>query len=436
MKKRKQSAGGRLAVMTVDQVISGASNVLIAILAARLLSAADFGLFGIVFLVYVILIGVTRALVSDPLLVHPVESRSRAGEAIGTGILLTLPLAIGLAAAGLGIRMWDPSLGDALIVLAACLPFLVMQDVGRYLGFATQRATRAVILDTVWLLAMFALVGVLLTRHGRTLASFIAAWGGSGAVAGVLLFAWYDFRRVRFGLAWLKQTWGLAWRYLVWYTSMQGSALGMSAEVGAIAGARSLGGVQATVLLVRPFTTFQVAAATAGIGEIARAAGHKMRIWRHALGVGAVTGAAAAVNMVVMLVLPNDIGKALLGASWHPAQPLLLPAGLQIVFIGLATGPTAALLGIRAMNTVMGVNIAGMILVLAGAAIGAVLDGARGALWLVTASRVILMLASWAALTVRMRRVVPAAGERGGAAEPTANAASAAPLPADVVPSA
>ncbi len=77
-------------------------------------------------------------------------------------------------------------------------------------------------------------------------------------------------REVRFGLSWLRYTWGFSWRYLISYTSTQGAALGMSSGVGAIAGARALGGLQGTVLLVRPFMTFQVAAIAASVGEVAR----------------------------------------------------------------------------------------------------------------------------------------------------------------------
>ncbi len=103
----KQSAGRRLSVITVDQVIAGASNVLISVLAARLLGVASFGLFGIVFLVYLVALGVTRALVSDPVLVHPLEAQERIGDVIGTSFMLGLAVAVVLVA-GLGVRLWDP----------------------------------------------------------------------------------------------------------------------------------------------------------------------------------------------------------------------------------------------------------------------------------------------------------------------------------------
>lgn len=432
MRERKQSAGRRLTVITVDQVISGASNVLIALLAARKLSAADFGLFGIVFLVYTILVGVTRALVSDLLLVHPDESQARSGEVIGTSCVLTLPLAGGLLCVAFGVRLLDATLGDALLVLGACLPFLVLQDVGRYLGYATQRPIRAVVLDSVWLLLMLVCVAVVVTGPRRTLATFIAAWAGSGAAAGLLLFVWYDIRRVQLGLSWVRDTWKLGWRYLVSYLSLQGTALGMASEVGAVAGARALGGVQGALLLVRPFTTFQVAASAATIGEVARTDGERSRIWRPILVNTALTTAVAGLNVLVMLILPDNLGRFALGASWHLAKPLLLPAGVQILLIALLTGPQAALLGLRAMRKAMALNVAYCILIVVAAPTGAALGGAKGALWLVSVAQGVVTLAWWLAFWLHQ----PGSEEAPVvAAAPAATVAGAPPVAAQTVPS-
>ena len=79
--RRGASAGRRLRTITVDQAISSASNVLVSILAARVLGVSDFGWFGLVLITYVATQGAARALVGEPLLVRPVEAESRPGEA-------------------------------------------------------------------------------------------------------------------------------------------------------------------------------------------------------------------------------------------------------------------------------------------------------------------------------------------------------------------
>ncbi len=193
----KQSPGRRLRVITIDQAIAGASSVLIAVPAARLLGVVSFGLFGLLFLVYVMVVGVNRALVCDPLLVHPVEGQGRLGDVIGTSCVLGLVLGALVAVAGIGADLWNPRLGNALVVLAICIPLLALQDLGRYIAFATQRPTSAVMLDVAWLVFLFAGVGVIVVTDARTLASFIAAWAGSGAAAGLLIFFRYRPREVR-----------------------------------------------------------------------------------------------------------------------------------------------------------------------------------------------------------------------------------------------
>ncbi len=420
MSTTTQSARRRLSVITIDQMIAGASNVLIAILAARVLGVASFGLFGIVFLVYAMAVGVTRALVNDPVLVHPLEAEERLGEVIGTSILLGIGVAVVVAAAGLGIGMWDPRLGNALVVLALCLPLLVLQDLGRYVGFATQKPSAALVLDVTWLVLLLGAVAALFATGTHMLAWFIAAWGGSGALAGVLLFAQHSARGVRFGLSWLRYTWSFSWRYLISYTSTQGAALGMSSGVGAIAGARALGGVQGAVLLVRPFMTFQVAAIAASIGEIARSLSIDTQPRRLAVRTSLLATAVALLNAVVLLVLPDRIGEVVLGASWHVAKPLLLPTGVQIVCLGSLTGVRAGLLGMRAIRKAMVLDVVGTVVVLAAASTGAVIDGAVGALWAVAAGWGLMAVLWWVTFLGHTAHPRPAASEVATASLPPA----------------
>lgn len=390
-----QSAGGRLRTITVDQAIAGASNVLIAVLAARLLDVASFGFFGVVFLLYVLVQGVNRALVCDPLLVHPLEGQQRSGEVIGTSCVLGLALGVLTLLTGVAAQFWDHRLGGALLVMGLCLPLLVLQDLGRYMAFAVQRPAQALVLDVTWLVAQCAAVGVLLITDTRTLPWFVAAWAGAGAGAGLLLFAQWPVRSVRVGLAWLRYTWSFSWRYLVSYTSLQSAALGAASGVGAIAGTRALGALQGATLLVRPFATFQVAAVAASIGEITRSAGVHAQTRRLVALTSLVATTVAVLNAVVLLVLPASIGRAVLGDSWAATHPLLLPTGVQIVCLGVITGVRAGLLGMRRIAVVMRLDLLGTAAMVLATTGGAVVDGVKGALWGVALSQAILAALWW-----------------------------------------
>jgi O-antigen/teichoic acid export membrane protein len=431
-----QSAGRRLSVITIDQMIAGASNVLIAVLAAQVLGAAAFGLFGIVFLVYVMTQGFSRALICDPLLVHTQEAEQRPGEVIGTSTLLGLTVGALIVAAGFVARLWQDDLGNAFIVLGVCMPLLMFQDLGRYLGFATAQPNRSVVLDSVWLAIQIPAVIVLLVADLRTLTWFIVAWAGSGALAGLLLFWQYRGHPIQRTIAWLRYTWSFSWRYLISYSATQGSALAGSSAVGALAGARQLGGVQGTVLFARPFGTFQIAAVAAGVAEISRSDGERHFVRRHAFKTSTFTTVVALVNGIIMLALPDKIGHAILKETWHVAKPMLLPTAVQLLALGVITGARCGLLGLRAIRRAMVIDVASTVGVLGATAIGAAINGAVGALWGVALCQGVLSVVWWTVFLSHTAHdaVLPAADST---AEPppvlpppsTLSGASPSPLP-------
>ena len=418
MEASGSSAGRRLRIITIDQAIAGASNVLIAVLAAHLLDVGSFGLFGIVFIVYVMSQGVSRALVCDPLLVHPIEAEGRRGDVVGTSCLLGLSLAAVVALAGLGASFIDGELGAALLVLAACLPLLVLQDLGRYLAFTMQRPGQAVVLDVCWLLLLLVAVGGLFATDTRTLAWFIAAWGGSGALSGLLLFVQHREARPHLSATWLRFTWGFSWRYLISYVATQGSGLAALAAVGAIAGARALGGLQGAILMVRPFQMFQAAAIAAAIGEVTRAPAGDAQIHAHALRTSAIATAVAVANTAILLLLPDGLGEIAIGDAWEAAEPLLLPVGLQIVAVGVTTGARAGLLGLREIRKAMVLDVISTVMVFVTTISGAIVDGVEGALWAVGAGYAVMSIPWWLTF-LRAHRVQPDAG----AADPAATVA-------------
>jgi len=397
-------------VITVDQAVAGASNVLVSVLAARVLGVAEFGLFGVVFLVYVMVQCVSRSLICDPLLVHPHDAERRLGDILGTSVLLGTALGVLTVVAGLVATIWRADFGHALMVLGACLPLLTFQDLSRYLGFALQRPGRALSVDTLWLVLVIAAVPVLTALDARTLVWFIVAWAGSGAVAGLLLFRQHRVR-IRPGLSWLRFTWSFSWRYLLSYTSTQGAALAGSSAVGGIVGARALGAVQGTVLLVRPFGTFQLAAVAAGVSDIARST-DLAHAQRRARQISVFTTCVAAVNVAIMLVIPDNVGEAFLGATWHAAKPLLIPTGVQILMLGVITGARAGLLGSRLIHRTVVIDVIGTVVLLVATVSGAALGGVKAALWAVAGAQAVMSAVWWLVFVTEMRaRTAPPAAD-------------------------
>jgi O-antigen/teichoic acid export membrane protein len=399
----QQSAGRRLGVATIDQAISGASNILIAVLAARVLSTESFGLFGIVMLIYVLALGSARALAGEPLLLHPMEAERRPGDVVGTAAILGLGVGAMVVVTGSCALVWDGRLGHGLIALGIFLPLMIVLDVGRYLGFATRRPGRALTLDTAWLVLQVGAVAFLATTDAHSLWQFVTAWAASGAAAGLGVFWQHRRARPRWSLDWLSETWPYSWRYLVSYSSTQGSALAAEVLLGAISGARALGAVQGALLLQRPFMTFQVAVIASGVGEVSRTADDLRKVRQLVGRLTVLTSVVAILNGVVLLALPDALGRALLGETWLAAQDLLLPAAVQILLIGLMTGLRTGVLGMRAVHKAVKIDIVTTVLILVLTVAGALVGGAEAAMWGVALSHAVGATIWWTVFMLHTR---------------------------------
>ncbi len=390
------SAGRRLRVITVDQAVSGASNVLIAVLAAQVLGVDAFGLFGIVFTAFVTVQGCLRSLLCEPLLVHPEEAEERPGDAIGTTLLLGLGAAALLVVTGAITHLWHTELANSFIVLGLCMPLIALQDLGRFLGFTTHRPAFSLWLDMVWLVLMVAAIVLLAVLDHSSLVSFVAAWAGSGALSGLLVFSRFGLRHLHVSLKWLRETWSFSWRYLIGFASTQMASLSSSVVVGVAAGADALGAVRGTVLITRPIGLVHLASISAGTAEISRLEPGSAQVRRHVRRTTVLTVVASVANMVVLLLLPDSVGYAVLKDVWEPTQALLLPATVQMVLYGAICGTRAGLLGMRAVHKTVRIDIATTVILTAAICIGVVVGGVVGAYWALVIGQVICNVIWWA----------------------------------------
>lgn len=390
------SAGRRLSTITVDQAVSGASNVLVLLLAAHLLGPSGFGLFSIVMTVYALAQGLGRSLLCDPLLVHPEEAAERPGHSVGAALLLGGAASCLLVGAAILAGRFSADMRGALVGLAVAVPLLLVQDVGRYLSFATHRPALALLLDVVWLVLLFVGIAVLHVLHERSITWYTVAWAGSGALAGLLVFLFHS-RGLRLSLDALRVTWSFSWRYLISYGASQGTVLVASLFLTGFASARELGGVRGSLMLMRPFVAFQTGSMAAGVAEVVRFRDQPSEVRRHARRTSGLTTLVALVNTALLLFLPEAVGKLVLGATWDAAQPLLLGTCIQMIGLGAISGWRSALLGARRAQTVMVIDLVYVLAALVGSIGGAWLAGAQGFVWGVAISRVLFAVVWWLA---------------------------------------
>lgn len=395
------TAGRRLTTITVDQVVSGASNLGVSVLAAHALGLRAFGLWEIAFLVFVLVQSVSRALVCEPVLVHPQEAGERPGDIIGTAAALGVGQGALVAAAGCLALVWDAGLGRALLILALCMPFLVLQDVGRYLSFIRHEPVRALVLDFAWLGLVVASMAVVLGSGHATLGWFALAWAGSGAASGLITLWFHRSSSWRLDLGWLRETWHLTWRYLVAGVFGTGGALAVTLLVAGLAGAAALGAVRGAQLLTRPFLTVYSAVSSAGVSELSRVPPSGPEHRQHVRRTTTVATCAAAITLGALVLVPDALGRVAIGDVWNAAEPLLVPAALQVLFIGMAAGARAGLLGSRQIAVVMWLDLAIGGLLLVAITVGLLLGDVRTGYWCLAGAQAVGVLVTWAAYSRR-----------------------------------
>ena len=394
-RKRDISEAKILRQIIVDQANAGASNLAIILMASHALGNSS-GYFVIIFTVYSIALGASRALVGDPTLIHPAEARERPGEPMGAAILLGFGLGALILAAGGVTLIWNREFGYALMALSIFIAPLLMQDLGRELGFATKRPGRAISLDSLWLVLVVVGAVGLHMAHTHSLAWFVVVWGGTGAISSVLTFSQNRGFPIAFSIGWIRFTWPFSWRYLISYSANQGASLVGTSAIGAVAGKAALSGVGGNVSLVRVFGMVQIAAVAAGTSRVARSSLRP----RQVLGLGAkfsfLTTFVAAINGLILVALPDRIGEAVLGVPvWHAAKPLLWANAAQILCLGVITGARAGMLGMRAARFTVKIDVTTTIVVLAATVIGVAVDGVLGAFWAVGIGQAAMAIVWW-----------------------------------------
>lgn len=405
---RLRSANARMYLIVVDQAVSGASNILVGLIAAHMLGLGAFGLFTLLLFVYAFALAIPSGLVSQPFLVHPEDADERAGEGIGSTLMVSAVVGLGCSAVGLVGLSQHWVLAWPFVILGICLPLMLLQDFGRFLSFAIRRPERALILDLLWLVLEIAAFVALVLLHKVTLTTFVAGWAATGALAGLWVFWQCRGSRPVFAWHWLRSRWSYAWRSALVSTTTLGAVVLGSFALLVVASDTVVGAVRGALLLIRPYQIVQQALTAAGTTDVAREDPAGALLDRRVMKLSTQLGLLGAVDLVVLAFLPDSIGRLGLGSAWSAVAPIVAGAAVQALASGLASGPRAALLGKKAIGITMRLDIGGVLLSLASMLTGSVLDDAAGAIWGATLGTVVMLPLYWIAYMWVRRTAQPA----------------------------
>lgn len=398
----------------LDQTISSATNLVPTVLLARALGGREFSAFAAISVTSALAIGFARALLSEPFLIRAAAVRTGDRRLIRS--VYWSAIGVGLAIAGACVLASLVATSDvlraALLAYSFVVTGVIVQDVSRYLLFASFRPRDACLNDLAWL--GFMLVGFSLwavTGHTLSVPAGILIWGVTGglaAFAAVLQLGGNGW----VSPGWLMRTNGRLGAHLAaQFILFSGASQVALYLLGAVANLEAIGAVRATqLLLVGPVNIFFMGSYLTLLPE---GVGTDFAMFRATmLRMSATLSAVAAVTTLILLAVPSSVGEALLGDTWKSARPLIIPYGLYMVTVGVATGPSAGLAALEQARTLLLVRLGPLPLTLLAPLAGAALWGSGGFVYALALTGVPSAIVWWIAFnkSLRIRKTIDQSG--------------------------
>ncbi len=366
-----------------DQGLSSVSNFALGVVLARSLDRPGFGAFSLGVAAYLLLVAVARALGSSVLQVRftaaaAEEQRSAVRDATGVPILLGAAAFLPLLALG---WILGSETGVALRALALVLPGLLLQDAWRFAFFAMGRAPAAAGNDFVWVVVQFALLALMFLLGEVSVTSAVLAWGAGACAAGVVgAFQAKVVPSTRGGAKWLRRHGDLGLPTLGEFLLISSTTPVTLIILGAVAGLPAAAAFRAAVILLGPLNLVFSAAVLLAVPEAARLyRSHPERLPAVLTWGGAAFAVIALLFGVATVALPSSVGRALVGANWESARPVVAPLALQFAGVGLISAWLTGLRVLEAASEALVVRLVLTPLYLAAAVAGMLAAEATGA---------------------------------------------------------
>ncbi|HWB57322.1 MAG TPA: hypothetical protein VG479_10345 [Gaiellaceae bacterium] len=365
-----------------DQALSSLTNVVLAIMVARAVGASGFGAFSLAFATYFLSLGVSAALVSDPLVIRysACETREwRQGVGRATGAALTLGIAAGIGCSAAGWAAGGPA-GEAFVALGPVMPGLILQDTWRSAFFAAGRGHLAFLNDLVWAIVLVAALGVMQLDNAASVGELVLVWGGAATTAAVVgVFQARTVPRPLATMEWLRTQKDLGFPYLGEFAALSAGELALFG-IGSVAGLAAVGAIRLGQVFLGPLRVLFLGTRLVAVPEGVRLLRRSPARLRRATGRLSVT--LCVVVLVwggALLLLPADAGRALVGPSWDETADVLLPLTLAMAGTGVVTGAAVGLRSLGAATSSLKARLIVSPFMLAGPVVGAVVGGASGA---------------------------------------------------------
>lgn len=396
----------RVSVGVLDQMVSSGSNFASTLMAARLLDQADFGAYSVAMVIFVVVLGFCRALCLEALLVRPgddAETAARSGSsAVASAIWVGVLAGTAVAAAALAL---GGDLRASLLVVAVATPVVLIQDALRYMSFSVGRPKDALLSDVAWVVLMALGYVLIISMDLESPASLVAVWMVAGSLAGLgHLFVMQMVPPLRSGLRWVFSQRDLSLPYALNFISGQGAGYMSALFLAAAAGVQAAGALRGALTLFGPANTLFAGAYVVLVPEGRRLVARSPDAFRRlCVMAGATLGALAVATTVLLTVMPDELGRAVLGSTWPSARELVPRLGVAAIGSAVLSGALVGLSALAQAGRILRTRLLTLPTTLGLPVLGASVAGAKGLATGLIVSVWITVFAYWHVLTTSLR---------------------------------
>lgn len=368
-----------------DQALSSLTNLALGIVVARSVTTDDFGAFSLAFATYLLVMGVTRAVAAQPLVIRyatcsPDQWREATGRSVGSALVIGLAAAAGsvvvaLVAAG--------PVRETFLALALTFPGLMMQDTWRFAFFAKSDERSAFANDLVWAMLLLGPLVFVLARGDVSVFTATVGWGAAATAAaayGVVQAG--TAPRMREARAWWREHRGLIPAYVGEFGATAGAEHLSLFAIGGVANLAVVGALRAAEIVLGPVRSLFQGVRQVAQPEAVRIVATQRHLVRSAALLSLGLAGIAVIGGIALLLLPDAVGQSLLRDTWFEAKPVLLPTALAVAGSGALVGAQMGLHALVAVRRTLSsrVILSAMLVVfkVGGATVGGAVGAASG----------------------------------------------------------
>lgn len=329
-----------------DQVVSGLSNVVLAIAAARVGTPEQFGVLSAAIVAVTALLSISRVALGNSVAMSARHARDDVRKMSGYagGLLIFLAPALAAFVAGVAWISGATASTGVAALMGVAAPIVLMQDLLRFEASTLGRSGWAFLADSAWLVVMAAVILAMdLVETPVNLVTVTAAWAlGAFVALGILALALRTPPRLAGLTKWVKAQGSFLVNSAGGTAAVSAANVGRVSLIGAAVGPVVVGSLAAGQLLMTPLNLLVALLPFAVTPVIARRARGSSALRPYSV-VALASCLAGLAWGAICATVPDAIGQAVLGEVWEPAISLLAPMVLLSISV-LVTASAASLL--------------------------------------------------------------------------------------------